>query len=333
MNWRFPALAIAAATLFLLVLAPRGELKRDTIRVGIVGYLSFTPLFIAHEEGFFEAEGLEVEFLPLTGASAAIPALIDGEIEVLPAAIMPSYFNAINRGGLMRVVAGKGYFDPYGCAYSGIMARRSLLDAGELSSAPDLAGRRVSLDRSDPSYFKFDQFLKGSGVGWKDFEVVDIPPAARFDAFKRGTLDVSTASEPWVSRFVRSGYAGILASAGDFLPGFQFGYLLFGKNLLKNRREAGERFILAYLKAIRHLNAEGKSERHIEIVSKYTGLDKELLEEACWPSVRNDGRAQPASLDKFQHWAMEQGLVNTITPMDQLYDPSFIERANRLLAQ
>ena len=332
-GWRNLTLAVTVVFLVILVFVPRDEMQRETIRVVIVKYLSYAPLFIAHEEGFFEAEGLEIELLPVTGVSTAIPALVEGDVDVLPAAIMPSYFNVINRGGLMKVVAGKGYFKPEGCAYAGVMARRSLLDSGELSSASDLAGRRVSTERTSPSYFRVDQFLKSSGVALDDLEVVDVPLSARFDAFKRGTLDVSTASEPWVTRLRLSGHAGLLASAGEFLPEFQYAYLLFGKSLLKDRPEAGERFILAYLKAIRHLNAEGKSDRHIEIVSKYTGLEKELLAEACWPSLRNDGRAQPQSLDKFQHWAMKQGLVSEVTPMDLLYDPSFIERANHLLAK
>jgi hypothetical protein len=81
------------------------------------------------------------------------------------------------------------------------------------------------------------------------------------------------------------------------------------------------------------MNAEGKSDEHIEIVSKFTGLDKELLAETCWPSIRDDGRVQPQSLNKFQYWAVEQGLVGAITPMDLLYDSNFIEHANRLLAE
>jgi NitT/TauT family transport system substrate-binding protein len=238
--WRNLTLTVAVVFLIALAFLPRDEGQRNTIRVVIVKYLSFAPLIIAHEEGFFKAEGLEVELLPVTRVSTAIPALVQGDIDVLPAAIMPSYFNIINRGGLMRVVAGKGYIKPEGCAYAGIMARRSLLESDELSSASDLSGRRLSTDRTSPSYFKVDQYMKSSGLTLDDLEVVDIPLPAQFNAFERGTLDVATASEPWVTRLRHSGHADLLASAGDFLPDFQFGYLLFGKSLLKDRPEAGK---------------------------------------------------------------------------------------------
>lgn len=306
--------------------------SRDTIKVAVVSYLSYAPIFVAQEEGFFAAEGLAVELLSVTRISTAIPALVQGDIDVLPAAIMPSYFNIINRGGLMKVVAGKGYNSSEGCAYSGIMARRKLLESGELSSARDMAGRRVSTERTSPSYYRFNKFLVAADLTLDDLTVIDIPAAAKFDAFKSGALDVATASEPWITRYERAGDALLWSRTSNHLPGFQFGYLLFGKNLLEDNIEAGERFILAYLKAVRHLNAEGKSEQHIDVLEKYTGLDRDLLAEACWAPLRNDGRAQPESLEEYQHWALEQGLIDFIAPIDLLYEPRFIDRANRLLA-
>jgi NitT/TauT family transport system substrate-binding protein len=306
---------------------------RNTIRVVMLKYLSYSPIFIAQEEGFFAAEGLEVELLPVSRISAAIPSLIQGEIDVLPVAIMPAFFNIINRGGTMKVVGGKGYISSEGCAYSGIMARRNLIESGELSTAADMAGRRISTDRTSPSYFRFNRFIESAGLTLDDLTVIDLPAAARIDAFASGALDVSTASEPWVTRYRRAGDSLMWSRSSDHLPGFQFGYLLFGKTLLEDRPQAGERFMLAYLKAVRHLNEEGKSDRHIEILEKHTGLDRELLKEACWPPLRNDGRAQEQSLAEFQTWALEQGLISRITPVDLVYDSRFIEHANRMLPE
>lgn len=326
--WLASALLVGALGYRLVTEQP----SRDTIKVVVISYLSYAPIFVAQEEGFFAAEGLDVELLPVTRISTAIPALVQGDIDVLPAAIMPSYFNIINRGGLMKVVAGKGYNSSDGCAYSGIVARRKLLESGELSSAKDMAGRRVSTERTSPSYYRFNKFLVAADLSLDDLTVIDIPAAAKLDAFETGALDVATASEPWLTRYERAGHALLWSRTSDHLPGFQFGYLLFGKSLLEDDTEAGERFVLAYLKAVRHLNAEGKSERNIDILEKYTGLDRDLLAEACWPPLRNDGRAQPESLNAYQHWALEQGLIDFIAPIDVLYESRFIERANRLLA-
>ena len=326
--FRLAAALTVGACLYTPVFAQEST---HTIKVVVISYLSYAPIFIAHDEGFFAAQGLNVELLPVTRVSTAIPSLVKGDIDVLPAVIMPSYFNIINRGGVMKVVAGKGYNSPDGCAYSGIMARRALLEDGHLRLAGDVRGRRVSTERTSPSYYLFQRFLATSGLTLDDLTVIDIPAAAKFDAFATGALDVTTASEPWLTRYTRAGDTLLWSRTSDYLPGFQFGHFLFGKSLLEDNRDAGGRFILAYLKAVRHLNAEGKSAKHVDIVAKYTGLEKELVAAACWPPLRNDARAQPESLDEYQRWALDQGLIDTITPIEQLYDSRFIERANRLL--
>lgn len=327
------ALTALALLMGTLVFLPREDVvdNRDTIRVVIRRYLSYAPLFVAYEDGFFAREGLEVEFLIMTGTSMAIPSLVQGDIDVLPAAIMPAYFNIINRGAQMKVVAGKGYYSTEGCVYSGLVARRSLMESGEISGASDLIGRRITTNRTIPTYFLIERYLESGGLTLDDMEVIDIPIAAKFNAFASNALDVATASEPWLTRLLQDGHSVLLARSSDFLPDFQFGLLLFGKNLLENRRETGQKFILAYLKAVRHMNAVGKTDRQIEIVSKYTGLDKALLEKTCWPSIRNDGRAHARSFIDYQQWALEQGLINEITAMDVLYDSSFIEAANQIL--
>jgi len=330
---RILALVGAVVTLLigLIVFLPREQEKRETIRVVYVKYLSFAPLFIAYEEGFFEAEGLDVELLSVTGIYTTIPSLVQGEVDVLPAAIMPAYFNIISRGGLMKIVAGKGHNSAGGCAYSGLMVRRKLIESGEVSKPSDLAGRRVSTERIAPSYLWAEKYLQSGGLSMDDLEVIDIPIPARLGAFENGSLDLTTASEPWLTRFSRDGHSVLLARSSDILPNYQFGYLLFGKTLLEDRREAGQKFILAYLKAVRHMNSEGKTDRQIEILSKYTGLDKELLKDACWPSIRDDGRVQTSSLDIFQQWALKQDLISEITDVKVLYDSRFIEAANQLL--
>lgn len=328
MTHRMPLWCGAAALALVLAAAPASA---RPIKVIFIPYLSFAPLFIAEADGYFAAEDVEVELIPVSQISAAIPTLIEGDIDVLPAALMPAYFNIINRGGLMRIVAGKGYNSKDGCAYSGIMARRALIESGELETARDLRSRRVSTERSSPSYYQLHTFIRSGGLHVDDLTVIDLPQPAKFDAFATGALDVTTASEPWVTRFVRAGHAVMWAPTADHLPGFQFGYLLFGPTLLVGDRDSGERFVLAYLKAIRSLNEKGKTPRHVDILHEYTGLDRELLREACWPSLRNDGRASLDSLAAYQRWALAEDLIDSIAPIEQLYEDRFIERANRLV--
>jgi len=324
--------SVAAALAILAVWQPWSRPpKRESIRVVAIPYISFAPIFVALEEGFFADEGLDVELYPVSRSDAAIPLLIQGDIDVVPAAIMPSFFNVISRGADMRIVAGKGFHDTNACPYNGIMVRRSLLETGQVGSVADIRGKTVSVDRSAPFYFGFGLWLKQGHVTLDEVTVIDLPAPARLEAFRSGTLDLAYATEPWITRIENDGSAQLWKMASELLPNYQYGHILFGKNLLFERPGAGEKFMVAYLRAVRQLNSGGRSPRNIQILAKHTGLDERFLEEVCWPVIRNDARVQPESLEAFQTWAMEEGLISEVLPVERLYEPHFIEYANRVL--
>ena len=84
------------------------------------------------------------------------------------------------------------------------------------------------------------------------------------------------------------------------------------------------------LKAVRQFN-EGKTERNLELLAEFTGLDRELLEQACWPSLRDDGQINVQSILDFQAWAVEKGYLDSPVTEEQFWDPSFVEYASEVL--
>ena len=88
--------------------------------------------------------------------------------------------------------------------------------------------------------------------------------------------------------------------------------------------------MVAYLKAVRQYN-QGKTERNLEIMSKHTGLDKELLKKACWSSFRDNGQINIKSVVDFQRWALNKDFLDKVAQPNQFWDPSFIEYANKVL--
>ena len=55
--------------------------------------------------------------------------------------------------------------------------------------------------------------------------------------------------------------------------------------MLEMDKEVGVRFMVAYLKAVRQFSGE-KSDRNLEIISKYTQLPAEELKQVCWNSFQ-----------------------------------------------
>jgi hypothetical protein len=115
------------------------------------------------------------------------------------------------------------------------------------------------------------------------------------------------------------------------VPDFQRGFVAYGPNLLDKNKDAGRRFMVAYLKAVRLFN-QGKTAHNIELLAKSTDQDPALLQKNCWPLFRVDGHINAQSIMDFQSWAVQRKLLdNPVTDEQKMWDPEFIDYANKAL--
>jgi len=158
-------------------------------------WLSSAVGHIAQDRGFFEDEGLDVEFIVWQRNGAAMPALAQGQIDVgTTGPLNPRYFNLIQRGGRIRLVAARGVHATEGCAYAALVGRTDLMDSGRLSDAASLRGLRISTERTNSNYYTWDRLLVSGGLTMDDVELRDIPSLAKLDAFAQGRIDAGDTS-------------------------------------------------------------------------------------------------------------------------------------------
>jgi ABC-type nitrate/sulfonate/bicarbonate transport system substrate-binding protein len=307
------------------------QLKPIKLKVISLPFISYAPFYVAEAEGYFAEQGLQIEFVNMTDAMRALPALINGDIDVWSDIIYPGCFNSMLRGAKIRIVADKGHISTTGCNYSAFIARRILIEEGKLSNLSNLKGMRVGNTQGAvlPEY-ELEKLLDKAKLTMSDIQILFIPLPAKIEAFERGRIDISLASEPWITRYLESGFAAVWMPVQEIVPNLQHAILLYGPTLLEKNPDAGKRFMVAYLKGIRQFN-QGKTDKNLKILSKFADLDVDLLKKTCWPALRNNGQIDINSVLDFQKWAVKKGLLDkTVTP-SQFWDPSFIDYANKVL--
>jgi len=291
-------------------------------------FLSFAPYYIAQAEGYFAEEGLEVEFVEMAGEEAT-PLLTKGELDVI-AGFGVYYLNAIARGAEIKVVADKGHIGTTGCSSGALVVRRELFETGDLDSVAELEGRTMPLRSASMEEYYLEKLLDTAGLALDDLQLTYMPQPAELEAMAQGTIDLSMASEPWATRHVQTGNAVLWIPYNDLAPGEQHVTVVYGPSLLETNPDAGRRFMVAYLRGVRQYN-QGKTERNLEIMAEFSGLDEEFLKAACWYDFYDDGHVNVQSLLDFQEWAVEKGYLDSVVPPDQFYDPSFIDYASQVL--
>lgn len=306
--------------------APAAPGRMAKVRLNFSPSITYGPLMIAKDEGFFEHEGIDAEFVPLDSASALI-ALTDNQVDVLSIGVRASFFNLIQRGSPIRVVLGKGHSNP-GCTAEAFVAPTEI--ANRISAAGgSVKGERVAVMRGSVVEFMTEQLLARHSLTFNDVVAVPLQRGASMSS-REGAEAVRFVGEPYLSLLLAEGATRVVVTSDEVAPRHQSTVMLFGKRLLQDDPELGRRFMRAYIRALRQWN-EGSTDRNVEIVVRYTKLPAAEVRGMCWSMTPNDGRIDPLDVQPFLDWALEKKYLDgPITA--SWWNPVVIDDATRSLS-
>ncbi len=204
---------LVAAALALALLGRDAARARDKVVVSLHFEIYAADLVIAIEEGYFAAQGLDVEIVAWSNSTAMLPALAHGEIDFSStSSLSPSYINLIQRGAPIRLVAARSVHQVGACPYVAFVARSELIDSGRLSDLASLRGLRIATTRTAPSFYYWARLLDRAGLTTDDVVLKGVPDDLKVEAIARDLVDVATTIEPKVTRLVELGRRQGLAS-------------------------------------------------------------------------------------------------------------------------
>jgi NitT/TauT family transport system substrate-binding protein len=174
--------------------------------------------------------------------------------------------------------------------------------------------------------------LASVGVELKDLEVLNIPHVPELEALSKGAIDAALATDPWLTTIIERGIATPWIRLEDVFPNAQSSFLFYGPNLLQKNPDAGRRFLIAYLKAVRQLE-EGKTKHNLDVLARVTEEGPEALQRMCWPAYHLDGHIDPHSIADFQQWALKRKLIDRIATDEEFLEPNLVAQANAALTQ
>lgn len=304
--------------------APAPEL--DHVTAVVMPFLSQMPLHVALAEGFFRDEGIDVEFVRVGRSQELMAALARGEVDAVTGLLTVNELNAIAAGVRVRAVAALASPEPDGCTFLALIARTGLAESGALDDPDRLREMVFDTDPLVPLGYQVDLLLRRRGLGLDDVEVVNLPPPAGLDAMRTGAVDVILENEPFLSEHLRAGTATVWVPVQEITPGYPHSVLLYGSRLLDEQPDLGTRFVRALLRGMERFR-EGKTERNLQIVEEASGLSRDRLEAACWPTAPAGARVDVDAVRGYQEWSVTRGLLTGVLPDDQIIDSRFVELA------
>jgi NitT/TauT family transport system substrate-binding protein len=292
------------------------------VRMATQNNASDVAAFIAADYGYFQQEGIDLEFVPFSSASEMMPALATGQVEVSSIAGNPAAFNAISRGVKFKLTVDKGsFFGPYGDQY--VVVRKELYDRGRGQRLEDLRGLTVAITppgKATVSACALAGGLQRVGMTLDDVNIQPLPFAEMVAALANGAVDAGMVSEPFLAGVMRQGTGVKVLSVGDLYPNFQFGVVGFSDELYSNRA-AAKAWVRAYLRAARAYNAalagrpsEIDRAKIDESIARYTRIDPATVREMAPPGIHPNGQPNREAMMYCYQFFRDQGIVPEPVP-------------------
>src|SRR5581483_175028 len=229
------------------------------LKVGTQRLSSDVVLFTIQERGYLAEQGITVEFTDITNGGEAIPPLATGQLDVSVGAVNPGLFNAIARGVDLKLVTTKGATgpDPSSPFAGGIslVLGADVAASGAIRDYADLKGRPIAIStRGSALEVILDKALHRGGLTLDDVDIKTLGYPDMLPALANRHVDAAIELEPFIAQGAGKNVLVPWKNAVEIHPGQQAAAILYGPSILQMGRDAGNRFMLAYLKGLRDYN-------------------------------------------------------------------------------
>ena len=272
-----------------------------------IDFATYNPLsLIVKDQGWLEAEGVEVNWVQSAGSNKANEALRAGAIDVGSTAGSAALL-ARSNGSPIKVI--DIYSQP---EWAAVVAG----PGSDIDDVEDLAGRTVAATKGTDPYFFLLQSLEESGLSADDVTVENLQHADGWAALQNGSVDAWAGLDPIMAGAEEAG-ATLIYRNVDFNS---YGFLNATESFIEEKPEVAQLVVDAYERAREW--AEENPEETAEILAEVAGLDlavaTKVIEERANLDIDNvPGDAQVAVLEKIGPVFVELGDVASQEQVDE----------------
>jgi NitT/TauT family transport system substrate-binding protein len=240
-------------------------------KLGYMKIVDNAALFVAMEKGFFKAEGLELETLPLAGGAPIINGVVSGDLQFGWTNVI-SLYQARTEGFDFKLVAGGA---------TNVKAKNEshaiqVAKASPIKTAKDLEGKTVAVNTlNNIVHLMAMAWIDKNGGSSSKVKFVEVPFPQMEATLSAGKVDAISVHEPFATAALEKGGARALAQPwGEVLPKFLIASWFASEKWLAKNKETGQAFVRAIGRGIDAIQADAEGSRAAMI--KWAGLNPEL---------------------------------------------------------
>jgi NitT/TauT family transport system substrate-binding protein len=218
-----------------------------------------------------------------------------------------------------------------------LVVRRELAD--QVRGMADLKGRIIGINqRGTVNHGQLEKMLGDVGLTLDDVQIETIPFPDQMSALANGAVDAAVMIEPFLTIALDRGVATVLMDMGQATPGWPVQVLFYGPEFLKDQSDVGKRFMVAYVKALRYIDAAYRQGTNRDEVFQILIDNTPLKDMALWQRMsptysETNGAVNTRAIEIDQDFYVRQGLQREMIDLRTIVDPSFAQYAVQVLGR
>ena len=242
---------------------------------GKLGYMKIVDnaaMFMAMEKGFFKAEGLELEPVPMAGGAVIVQGVTSGDLQFGWTNVI-SLYQAYAEGFDFKLIAG-GATNMRGSNETHAI---EVLKNSPIKRAKDLEGKTVAVNTlNNIVHLMAMAWVDKNGGSSAKVKFIELPFPQMEAALVAGKVDAISVQEPFAAAAARRPEVRVLSNPwGDVLPKFLIASWFASEKWTQKNRKTAEAFVRAVNRGIDAIHADKEGARAAMI--KWAGLKPDMV--------------------------------------------------------
>lgn len=306
--------------LTLAACAPGGLLGQKTedtsLKVGLLPILDTLPFYVAEQNGYFEAEGISVEFVPVKSAQERDALMQAGEIDgMLTDLISIGLFNREEAQVKVVATARRAYPDSP-------LFRLLAAPGSGITSTQDLAGARVGISQNTVIEYLTDRMLEGEGLSPDQVEIVEVSAIpVRFEQLMEGQIQAATLPDPLAQGAIAAG--AILVVDDSQYTQISQSVLSFSTVAVDSKSSTIKKFLKAWNRAVNDLNSN--PDQYTDMLIEKGRVPESIQGSYQMPPFPEGEVTNQAEWQDVVDWLLEEGLIDKPVAYEDSVLTDFVE--------
>jgi len=286
-----------------------------TIRVAVLPIMDTLPMYVASEEGYFEENNINIEFIPVASAPERDQLVSAGQADAMVNEIVSTMFynrdviqvqtvryarTATNNAPLFHILVSK---------------QSGITDPGELK------GVEIGISQGTIIEYLTDRILESQNFSAEEIKIVAVPKISdRMALLASGEIDAAMLPDPL--SFLAVGQEASIIIDDSEIPDLSFSTITFRKDFIENNPAAVRGFLAALETATDRINTDP---------ANYAGLlaEKNLVPPPILESYQINpfppaGVPSQAQWDDVQRWVQEKGLLDVSVSYEESVTDAYL---------